>query len=150
MGRVINPDGVGKERTRLTRAIVLALRELMRQNEPDDKTRDLAAFIVLALEQVSATIDVSVEAWEKRDYWVKADRYRMEWAWSGRLAQKMRSALMAGDWQTVAITAAQVAEKLKNVDVPQRHKLGTPWDGAWNRLAASELSGATGAKNLSA
>lgn len=150
MGRVINPDGVGKERTRLTRAVVLALRELMRQKDTDAQTRDLAAFIALALEEISATIDVSVAAWEKRDYWVKADRYRMEWAWAERLSQRMRLALLADDWQAVALAAAQVAEKLKDVDVPQRHKLGTPWTGAWQRLRDLELSRSAGAKNLAA
>lgn len=134
LGRVINPEGVGKERTQLTRAVVLALRELMRQTEPDNKTRDLAAFIALALKQVAETIDTSVNAWEKRGYWVKADRFRMEWAWTERYSTEMRKALLENDWPTVAITAAQVTEKLKNVSVPQRHRLGTPWDGAWERL----------------
>ena len=38
-------------------------------------------------------IDSSVAAWEKRGYWVKADRFRMEWAWAGSLAEKMRTAM---------------------------------------------------------
>lgn len=134
MGRVINPESAGKERTQLTRAVVLALRELMRQTDTDEHTRDLAAFIALALETVSDSIDSSVEAWEKRGYWLKADRFRMDWAWSGRLGSTMRQAVLSNDWPTVAMTAAQVAEKLQDVKVPQRHRLGTPWDGAWKRL----------------
>lgn len=134
MGRVINPDGVGKERTRLTRAVVLALRELMRQAEPDRETRDLAAFISLALNAVSETIDTSVSAWEKRGYWIKADRFRMDWAWSEKYAKDMKQAVLQDDWGKVAITAAQVTEKLKDVKVPQRHRLGTPWIGAWDKL----------------
>jgi hypothetical protein len=131
---VINPEGVGKERTQLTRAVVLALRELMRQSEPDSKTRDLAAFIALALQQVSETIDTSVTAWEKRGYWLKADRFRMEWAWTERYSTMIRQALLEDNWPEVAMAAAQVTEKLKDVSVPQRHKLGTPWAGAWERL----------------
>jgi len=75
---VINTENAGKERTQLTRAVVLALRELMRQTETNRETQDLAAFIVLALENIAATIDSSVEAWEKRGYWLKADRFRMD------------------------------------------------------------------------
>ena len=134
MGRVINPDGVGKERTRLTRAVVLALRELMNQTEPDQETRDLAAFIALALKAISETIDKSVSAWEKRGYWIKADRFRMDWAWSEKYARDMKQALFQDDWGKVALTAAQVTEKLKDVKVPQRHRLGTPWVGAWDKL----------------
>ena len=48
MSRVINPDSAGKDRTRLTKAIVLAVRELAKQNEVTEEARDLAAFISLA------------------------------------------------------------------------------------------------------
>ena len=106
----------------------------MKQDSTNGQTRDLAAFIALALEAISETIEVSVTAWEKRGYWVKADRFRMEWAWAGRLGSAIRTAVMNDDWPTVAISAAQVAEKLNSVKVPQRHQLGTPWEGAWTRL----------------
>jgi len=134
LSRVINPDSAGKERTNLSKAIVLALRELMRQSEANEASRDLAAFIALALEQIYQTVDVSVTAWEKRGYWVKADRFRMEWEWSARLGRNMRQAVLADDWATVALSAAQIGQKLMNVDVPVRHRLGTPWVGAWNEL----------------
>jgi len=134
LSRVINPDSAGKERTNLSKAIVLALRELMRQSEANEASRDLAAFISLALEQIYQTVDVSVTAWEKRGYWVKADRFRMEWEWSARLGRNLRQAVLADDWATVALTAAQIGQKLMNVDVPVRHRLGTPWVGAWNEL----------------
>lgn len=134
MSRVINPESAGKERTQLVRSVVLAIRELMRQTQADAQTRDLAAYIALALEAVAETIDSSVAAWEKRDYWLKADRFRMEWAWSQKLGSAMRSAVVNNDWGLVAVTAAQVAERLKDVDVPQRNRIGTPWVGAWDRL----------------
>lgn len=138
MSRVININDTGKERTQLTRGIVLALRELVKQTEPGQQTQDLAAFIALALEAIAETIDSSVEAWEKRGYWLKADRFRMEWAWTTNLGKNMRQAVTTQDWPQVAMTAAQVAQKLGNVDVPQRHRLGTPWVGAWNKLNASQ------------
>ncbi|MEN6408151.1 MAG: hypothetical protein ABFD44_00400 [Anaerolineaceae bacterium] len=134
MGRVVNPDSVGKERTRLTKGVVLALRELMKQTQPDDTSRDLAAFIALALLEVAEGIEVSVSAWEKRDYWVKADRFRMEWAWTERLGAAMRDAVLADDWGTVAMTGVQVGQKLMKVEVPAHHRLGTPWVGAWKEL----------------
>lgn len=137
VGRVINLEGTGKERTRLMRGIVLALRELMRQTSTDGNTRDLAAFIALALQAVAETIDPSVEAWEKRGYWIKADRFRMDWAWTDKLGKTLRVAVQEENWPVVALTAAQVAEKLKDVDVPQRHRLGTPWVGAWEMLRKS-------------
>jgi hypothetical protein len=134
VSRIINPDSAGKERTRLTRGVVLAVRELAHQSEPGPEARDLAAFIALALQVIAETIDVSVAAWEKRGYWVKADRFRMEWMWAGQHAEKMRKALTAEDWGSVAQVAAQSAQKLGKVNVPANHRLGTPWVGAYKEL----------------
>ena len=135
MGRLINPDSAGKERTQLTKGIVLAIRELAKQTEPGPEFRDLAAFISLALAQIAAGIDASVAAWEKRDYWVKADKFRMEWLWAGLYAEKMKTALLAEDWAGVAVVMTQTAQKLAKVQVPAGHRLGKPWVGAFQQLA---------------
>jgi hypothetical protein len=100
LGRVINPDAVGKERTQLMRSVVLALRELMQQNTIDPMTRDLAAYLALALLAIDETVDTTATAWEKRDYWLKADRFRMEWSWAGRLGE-YAPAVLADDWPKV-------------------------------------------------
>jgi hypothetical protein len=134
MSRVINPDSAGKERTRLIKAIVIAIRELARQSEPNPEARDLAAFIALALQTIAEGIDVSVAAWEKRDYWVKADRFRMEWAWAGQVGEKMRAAVLSDDWGSVAMLSAQIAQRLQKVKVSENHRMGTPWVGAWKQL----------------
>lgn len=137
MGRVINPESAGKERTRLVKATVLAMRELMRQTQPDEHSRDLAGFIALALIEISEGIDTSVLAWEKKGYWVKADRFRMEWDWTGRLGDQMRQAVLADDWASVARVAALVGGKLMSVKLPEHHRLGTPWVGAFHRLSSN-------------
>ena len=134
MSRVINPESAGKDRTRLTKAIVLAVRELAKQNEVTDEVKDLAAFISLALKTISEGIDVSVLAWEKRDYWIKADRFRMEWAWTGQYADKIKVAIFTDDWGTVAMSMPQIAQKLSKVQVSENHRLGKPWVGAFKQL----------------
>ena len=134
MGRVINPEGVGKERNQLMRALAISLRELMQQAAPGAKTRDLAAFIVLLLENIAATIDRTVEPWEKRGYWVKADRFRLDWDWAERAAKQMRAAVLAEEYGEIALVAVSIGEKLGSVKLPQKHRLGTPWEGAWEKL----------------
>ena len=141
MGRVINPDGVGKQRSQLIRGVVLALRELASQNKPDNHTRDIVAFIVLALSAISNTIEQTVSAWEKRGYWLKADRFRLDWMWAETYGAKLEQALLEDNWPDVAVTAAQIAEKLRDVKVPKRNRLGTPWIGAWDKLNASVKTG---------
>jgi hypothetical protein len=134
VSRIINPESAGKERNRLAKGVVLAVRELMQQTEADDKTRDLAAFIALALEGMAGTIEPSVAAWEKRGYWVKADRFRLEWEWCGKLGNKMQEATLAEDWAQVAQLSVQAAQKLGYVKVSKNHRMGSPWEGAWEKI----------------
>ena len=134
MSRVINPESAGKDRTRLTKAIVLAIRELAKQQDVTDEAKDLAAFISIALKTIAEGIDVSVLAWEKRGYWVKADRFRMEWMWTGQYADKIKVAIFTNDWGTIAMTIPQIAQKLSKIDVSPNHRLGTPWVGAYQQL----------------
>ena len=139
MSRIINPNSAGKERTKMTRALALAVRELAKTDPSKNdgqlnEARDLAAFIALALESVAETIEPSVAAWEKRNYWVKADKFRMEWAWAGKLAKEMRTAALAEDWMSVAPIAMQVAMKLQKIKISDKHRMGRPWQGSWQKL----------------
>ena len=136
MSPIINPDSAGKERTRLTRAIVLAVRQLAKQSQVNQEAKDLAAFIAMALRIISDGIDVSVAAWEKRDYWIKADKFRMEWTWTGQLADKMKTAVLTEDWGTVAMLSAQIAQKFNKIVVSDNHRLGKPWLGAFQKMQA--------------
>ncbi|MCE9647564.1 MAG: hypothetical protein K8S20_16340 [Chloroflexi bacterium] len=135
MSRVINPDSVGKERTRLTKSIVLCIRELAKQTNVTPEAKDLAAYIALALQAISDGIDTSVAAWEKRDYWVKADKFRMEWLWAGQLAAKMKTAVLTDDWAVIAMLMPQIAAKFGKTEVSDNHRLGKPWVGAYTLLA---------------
>lgn len=135
MSRVINPDSAGKERTRLTKAIVLCIRELAKQSDVTPETKDMAAYIALALRSISDGIDVSVVAWEKRDYWVKADKFRMEWMWAGQSADKMKAAVLSDDWATIAMLMPQIASRFSKILVSDNHRLGKPWIGAYTLLA---------------
>ena len=134
MGRVINPDRVGGERNRLVKTVAAANRMLIHQAEINTQTRDLAAYIALGLEAIARTIDPTVEAWEKRGYWLKADRFRMDWAWAEKLGGKMRIAVLSEDWASVATTAASLAEKLVKVVEPKRTSTAQPWVGALDKL----------------
>ncbi len=136
MSRVINTDSSGKQRGKLSKAIVLALRELARQSDTGAEARDLAAFIIVALEAIAEGIDSSVAAWEKRGYWVKADKFRMEWSWAGPTAEKMRKALAQEDWSSIAMLSAQIGQKLAKIQVADNHRLGRPWADAYKRMTS--------------
>ena len=134
MSRVINSESAGKDRTRLTKTVVIAIRELLRQKESGDLSRDLIACILMSLDGIYETVDASVEAWEKRGYWLKADRFRMDWQWTKLLADQMRPLVLAENYGELIPLMVQVLQALDNVKVSDNHRLGTPWTGAWAEL----------------
>ena len=134
LGRVINPESAGKQRTQMVKATALAGRELIHKTSLDDELEDLAAFMILALQAIFDTIDPSVLAWEKRGYWVKADQFRMEWSWTQKLSQEMHKFWLADDWPSVVQTAVKVLQKLGDVKISAHHRMGKPWDGARLKL----------------
>ncbi len=134
MSRIINTNSVGKRRTKLLRTIALSVRELAKKKAVDSESKDIAAYISLALNEVAETIEPSVAAWEKRNYWVKADKFRMEWRWAQKYAEEMRIALLDDDWASVAQIAMQTAMKLQKIKISDKHRMGKPWVGSWRRL----------------
>ncbi len=134
MSRVINSESAGKDRTRLTKVVVIAIRELLRQKEPSDLSRDLIACILMSLDGIYETVDASVEAWEKRGYWLKADRFRMDWQWTKLVADQMRPMVLSENYGELIPLMVQVLQSLDSVKVSENHRLGTPWTGAWKEL----------------
>lgn len=134
MSRVINPNGVGKERTQLIKAVLISIRELSMQNDANEATRDLVAFIIICLQDIHETIERTVVPWEKRDYWVKADRFRMEWSWANTYANELEQALMDSDWAQIAAAIPKIAGKLGKYKIPKTNRLGKPWDGSYKLL----------------
>lgn len=110
------------------------MRQLMSRKKVDAETRDLASFIVLTLRQIDGTIDETCKAWEKRDYWVKADNFRQQWMWTTPTADKLEQVVVGNDWKHLpAIVLKDLATHLSNVTPPKRD-WGTPWQGAYDLL----------------
>jgi hypothetical protein len=50
------------------------------------------------------------------------------------MGQQMHDAVLNDDWATIALTISQLGSRLKDVDVPVRHHLGAPWEGAFQHI----------------
>lgn len=130
MTQIINPSTPGKERARLSKAIVITIRAFMRLEEPDLHAKNMVAFIILALREISNGIDQSVTAWEKRGYWIKADKYRMEWRWTGQFAEKLHAAFSNDNWRGIIGQLMEIMDRFSDIKVSDRHRMGKPWLGA--------------------
>ena len=136
MGRVINTQAPGKIRQRLIKSIIIAIRELAQHNEINAEVKDLNAFIALALCSIADTTESTTTAWEKRGYWLKADKFRLEWLWAEKFCQEMRTAILGDKWEDVVLMNLQIAQHLNNHRVPSRNRLGKPWFGSYEKLVA--------------
>ncbi len=115
------------------RALKLASDTLKGGRATEGERQDLTAFIALALAAVNDTVDRTVEPWEKRGYWLKADRFRRDWSWAKASAGELHQALMGDDWPRAARIVDQLESRLDKVELPKRHGLGRPWAGAWSQ-----------------
>lgn len=127
MSRIIRSSTPGKDREKLSKAIVVTIRSFMQQEAPDQSTNDMIAFIILALQEISAGIDNSVAAWEKRGYWVKADKYRLEWQWTAEMSKVLKLAFSQKDWEKITAYLVEIMGKFSKIKVSSQHRMGKPW-----------------------
>lgn len=132
MARIIKSSTPGQDREKLSKAIVITIRNFMRQDAPDQSTKDMIAFVILALQEISAGIDKSVAAWEKRGYWVKADKYRLEWQWTGEMSENLIHAFSHEDWEKINAYLVEIMGKFSKIKVSNQHRMGKPWVNAYN------------------
>ncbi len=100
----------------------------------DEEGRDVLAFLMLTLREISASVERTAEAWEDRGYWVKADRFRREWSWSEVFAHELSTALRRQDWEGAAGITERMREHLAAAGYPSRGVRGEPWQGAWRKM----------------
>ncbi|MFQ6100236.1 MAG: hypothetical protein ACE5OS_03225 [Anaerolineae bacterium] len=98
MSRIVATESPGQVRRQHRRTIAEALRRLAQKSQFDGEAKDLAALIVFSLHGIADTVEQTVEAWEKRDYWMKAERFREEWRWLEPAADELSTVIYEGRW----------------------------------------------------
>ncbi|MFQ5797038.1 MAG: hypothetical protein ACE5JP_18625 [Candidatus Bipolaricaulia bacterium] len=140
MSRVIHTDSPGAQRQRVRRTIAEALRRLMEKGSFDEETRDLAALIVVSLRELSKGVDRSASAWEKRGYYIKADRFRREWEWVDRTADELATLLRGEEWVRLPVVLARLAPRFADIKIRRLTRSSALWQGCYQRLMEKELS----------
>jgi len=143
VSRIVNVDRPGKVRQQLRRTIAEALRRLLAKKSLDEEAKDLAALIVFSLRGISRTVDEAATAWEKRNYFVKADRFRREWAWADRAADEMESLIRAGRWKRLPAVLAAIMPYFSDITVKKMVRDPSLWNGCYQRLLESAPTNGT-------
>jgi hypothetical protein len=112
-----------------------ALRSARSEDASTSEQWDVFAYLSLCLSRMEQTINETTEAWEKRGYWVKADRFRLEWDWVGRYRRHMEQALQNEDFAEAVEVAAGLVPELKEVQPYKKSAKERPWQGSFHTWA---------------
>jgi len=136
LSRIVRPESAARLRERILQTTALAMRHAATQSPNSTDGPDILAFIVLALQQIAQSVETSAAAWEKRGYWVKADRFRRDWTWAEGVSGDIETALRDRDYAAAGDRMGQLARHLAAVKIPSRMQPTKPWEGSWERWSA--------------
>ncbi|MBE9506493.1 MAG: hypothetical protein IMY86_00450 [Chloroflexi bacterium] len=134
MSRIIATEGPGKIRNQHRRTIAEALRRLSEKRRLDDEAKDLAALIVFCLHGMADTVDQTIEAWEKRDYWMKAERFREGWRWLEVTTDELSATIYKGRWDQLPAVLAQLMPHFADVKIKQMTRKPSLWQDAYEKF----------------
>lgn len=107
----------------------------------DGESRDMAAAIVLELDRINSTVETTCDAWEKRNYFLKADRFRLEWEWVQPAADRLREAIITDRWEQVPVELAALLPRFGDVRIAKLTRGPEAWDGSLAELLATTNAG---------
>ena len=138
MSRVISTEAPGKVRNQHRRTIAEAIRRLSQKPRLDDEAKDLAALIVFCLHGMADTVDQTIDAWERRDYWMKAERFREEWRWLEPITDELSAVIYEGRWDQLPIILAQLMSHFADVKIKQMTRKPALWRGAYEKFVRED------------
>jgi len=134
MSRIIATESPGKVRTQHRRTIAEALRRLSQKRELDGEAKDLSALIIFCLHGIADTVDRTIEAWEKRDYYLKAERFREQWRWLEPVTDELSAVVYEGQWEQLPAALAGLMPHFADVKIKQMTRKPVLWQGAYEKF----------------
>ncbi len=142
MSRVINVDNPAKKRNANRRTIAELLRRLSQKAKMDEDAKDMASAIVFALREIDEGVEQTVAAWEKRDYWMKAERFLREWDWTGEMAANMEDVIRNSAWDLLPELLADLFPRFADIQIKTMTRKANAWQGSY-RILLSQPVGKT-------
>ena len=76
----------------------------------------------------------AASAWERRNYYLKADRFRLEWDWVEPAAEELEGVLLAEDWDRLPGALAALLPRFADVRIARLVRPPSLWMGCYQRL----------------
>ena len=136
MSRIIHTDSPAKQRNRNRRSIAEILRRLMKKAELDEEAKDMTATLVYLLRDIHQGVEKSAAAWEKRDYWLKAERFMREWQWAQETAVNLEDVLRNDALDLLPELIADLYPRFTDIQIKTYTRSPDLWQGNYGRLMA--------------
>lgn len=130
MSRIVQSETPGNKRTKIFKLWVNLMPTIQQSNITAKERNDVIAFIVLSLKEVEKTLEDTIRPWEKRGYWSKADQFRLEWEWVGKVNDQIIDAESPNGWGQWPEALATLYAHIADVK-PTRKKMGNFWEGSY-------------------
>lgn len=128
MSKIVHLDSPSRERLLLMRYGAITMRTLGQQQAVNEQTQLLTTFLIEILDRIMVNIDKSCAAWEKRDYWIKADRFRREWEWTRVSADALRLINQRKTWDDLPSIIGKIFPRFVSISIPKKMLLEKPWE----------------------
>jgi hypothetical protein len=116
------------------RTVAELLRHLTQKQELDDEAKDMVSALVFCFREIDEGIDASAAAWEKRDYWMKADELRQRWSWAGRIADELQAMIFSEDWHNLPTIMVKIMPYVSDIKITKLTRKEDAWQGSHMRL----------------
>ncbi|MCC6601781.1 MAG: hypothetical protein IT327_01155 [Anaerolineae bacterium] len=134
MSRIVQIDTPTKIRNRNMRSIAEMLRQIMHKPKMDAEARDMAASMTLLLWEITDGVEQSAKAWEKRDYWMKAERFIRDWKWTAEVAANLEDVIRHDAWDLVPELLAELYPHFTDIQIKTMTRDASLWRGALQKL----------------
>lgn len=140
MSRIINLNNPGKVRNQNQRTIAELLRHFGEKTNIDVESKDMAASLVYALREINASTEQTASAWEKRGYWMKAERFLRKWSWAKELSINLEDVIRNDAWDLLPELLAQLLTYTADIQVKNMTRSKDTWQGAYKKLISEPPS----------
>lgn len=134
MSRVININDPSKVRNQHRRTIAELLRLLLQKPKMDGDAKDMVSHIVLCLHEINVGVEQTAKAWEKREYWMKAERFMREWDWSKEMAYNLEDVIRHEAWDLLPELLGELMSHFADIELKSMTRKPEMWQAAYKQL----------------
>lgn len=133
MSQVINRNNYSNQRSSYLRFISTALERYDNNKTTIEEKRDITVFVLLTLLEIQKSIQKTIQPWEKRGYWVKADQFRAEWQWVDLVCNGLQKKIRQQEWSMLGSELSVIRKACLDFPPYQRLQVKDPWKGSWQK-----------------